>query len=153
MKRSVTFKTRVFANKEPQPHFINPRCFGEDVAAWLLQQLQNSSWSLSEPIQEDYGWGFWAKVDKNTYWVAIGIMDEAIGADIGEWCVTVADDPGLNLIRRLFHKSPPGELLDLCRAIDAALHDNPDIAEIQWWSNEPFVGSGSAYLEPEGAAS
>lgn len=52
------FRARLFENREPKPHFINPNCFGEDLAAWLLERLKASPLSFSAPIQEDYGWGF-----------------------------------------------------------------------------------------------
>jgi hypothetical protein len=152
MNRSVTFKSRLFANKEPQPHFINPRCFGEDLAAWLIERLGSAPWSLSEPIQEDYGWGFWATIGSNKYWTAIGILDEAIGSEVGEWCVTVAYNPGFNLIRRLFHRPSPDELLTLCAAIDQALQQEPGVTEIEWETDEPQAGRSGAHPEaPSGA--
>jgi hypothetical protein len=80
MKKTVTFKTSLFESKEPKPHFINERCFGEDLAAWLLQRLREAPFTFDEAIQEDYGWGFWAKVGEDTYWIAIGIFDESIGS-------------------------------------------------------------------------
>lgn len=152
MKKTVTFKTALFESKEPKPHFINERCFGEDLAAWLLQRLQGAPFTFDEPIQEDYGWGFWAQAGKDTYWTAIGIFDESIGSDIAEWGVTVAADAGLNPFRRLFHKPKLEDLLSLCSAIDAALHAEPGIREVQWWPGEPFSGQGSAHPEAPAAA-
>lgn len=54
MKRHVTFRSARFENKTPQPHFINDRCFGEDLAGWLHDRL-DSSFSANAVIQEDYG--------------------------------------------------------------------------------------------------
>ena len=147
MKKTVTFKTELFESQESKPHFINERCFGKDLAAWLRQQLHAAPFTLDEVIQEDYGWGFWAKAGEDTYWMAIGIFDESIGSEDAEWSVTVAADASLNLFRRLFHKPKLEDLLSLCSAIDAALHAEPKIREVQWWPREPFAGVGSAHPE------
>src|SRR5215208_5256704 len=152
MKKTVTFKTSLFESKEPKPHFINERCFGEDLAAWLLQRLCEAPFTFDEAIQEDYGWGFWAKAGEDTYWIAIGIFDESVGSTEAEWGVTVAADAGLNLFRRLFHKPRSEDLLSLCAAIDAVLHAEPQIREVQWWPSEPFAGVGSEHPEAPATA-
>jgi len=73
MDDSITIETDMFEHREVKPHFINPCCFGEDFAAWLKQQLSpltDSGFVLSEPIQEDYGWGFWASRGKDPFWLS-----------------------------------------------------------------------------------
>jgi hypothetical protein len=58
---SIMIETDLFEHREVKPHFINACCFGEDFAAWLRQELSrfpDLGFELSEPIQEDYGWGF-----------------------------------------------------------------------------------------------
>jgi len=67
MDDAITIETDMFEHREVKPHFINPCCFGEDFAAWLkreLSPLTSDGFSFSEPIQEDYGWGFWAGMGK-----------------------------------------------------------------------------------------
>jgi hypothetical protein len=125
MRTQVTFRTRLFENKEPKPHFINARCFGEDLVTWLLERLQG--FPLGEPIQEDYGWGFWVE---NDYWVAAGVIDDSIGADNPEWLVIVDFKPGLK--QRLFGKTDPSLHLRICEALDAVLQREPGITEIRW---------------------
>lgn len=129
MRNQVFFRTNLFENKEPKPHFINPRCFGEDLAAWLLSRLQGMPFSLGEPIQEDYGWGFWVQ---NDYWVAIGVMDDSIGVDDPEWLVSIAYDAGLNLRKRLFGKADPSLQMRICEAINSVLRREHQIADIRW---------------------
>jgi hypothetical protein len=125
----VFFRSTLFENKEPKPHFINPRCFGDDLALWLLERLRENKWSFSEPIQEDYGWGFWVEQD---YWVAIGIMDDAIGIENPEWSISVNYDPGFNLRKRLFSKVDHSLHLQICEAIHAVLSSEPAITNIHW---------------------
>src|SRR5689334_13733403 len=107
MDEPITVETDLFEHQEVKPHFINACCFGEDFAAWLKEQLSQQSdlgMELFDPIQEDYGWGFWVHHGKDNFWVAIGWIGEGSQAALAQWGVHVAYDPGLNLIKRIFHK-------------------------------------------------
>lgn len=38
-------------------YFINPRCFGDDVAEWIIGELRKQGMKTDEkPGQEDFGW-------------------------------------------------------------------------------------------------
>jgi hypothetical protein len=90
-----------------KPHFINPCCFGEDFAGWLKQQLTHSAdlgVGLSEPIQEDYGWGVWVTRGKDRFWVARSYVGGGPQEAPAQWIISVKYDPGLNIAKRLFHK-------------------------------------------------
>jgi hypothetical protein len=53
----VTFESTAFNMTEPKDHFINPRCFVDDVAAWLIRELRKQGIGTDEkPGQEDFGW-------------------------------------------------------------------------------------------------
>src|SRR2546421_4839228 len=53
----VTFKSEAFNTAEQKPYFINPGCFGDDLAKWLLQELRKKGVkTAAEPGQEDFGW-------------------------------------------------------------------------------------------------
>jgi hypothetical protein len=139
MRRNlVSFRTGLFENKEPKPHFINARCFGEDLIAWLLQRLQGLS--LGEPIQEDYGWGSWVE---NNYWISAGVRDDSIGIDNPEWLVCIDFKPGLKT--RLFGKTDPSLHLRICKALHAVLHQEPAITDIRW-CDEQEVDCGDTPL-------
>ena len=131
MRNQVSFRTGLFENKEPKSHFINPRCFGEDLVSWLLQRLQGTEFSLGEPIQEDYGWGFWVN---DAYWVAVGVMDDSIGVEEPEWSVSVNFEGGLK--KRLFGKSDPSLDMQICEALNSVLQQAPEIANIRWCNVE-----------------
>ena len=54
---SFTVRTDAFESRDPKPDFINERCFGEDFAGWLRARFVELGDTVSEPIQEDWGWG------------------------------------------------------------------------------------------------
>jgi hypothetical protein len=103
----LQLKTDVFEHRQVKPHFINPCCLGEDFAAWLKKQiaaLEGYGFRLSEIIQEDYGWGFWASHRKDPFWVALSYLGDGPQEAPAQWIISVTYDPGLNLLRRLLHK-------------------------------------------------
>jgi hypothetical protein len=53
----VTFESTAFNMAEPKDYFINPCCFGDDVAEWLIGKLREQGLKTDEkPDQEDFGW-------------------------------------------------------------------------------------------------
>jgi len=56
-KTVVTFKSSAFNTSEQREYFINPGCFGDDVAKWLGEQLRSRGYQAADaPGQEDFGW-------------------------------------------------------------------------------------------------
>lgn len=129
----IAVETDLFEHREVKPHFINPCCFGEDFATWLrdaISPLVSERFSLSEPIQEDYGWGLWAGREKDTFWIALGFCGDGPTEGPAEWVVTVAYDPGLNVIKRLFHKPDMEAFSQLRDRVWEAIRSNPGIREL-----------------------
>ena len=125
---SVT--TDLFEHREVKPHFINPCCFGEDFAKWLREQLADitaTGFELSEPIQEDYGWGFWATRGADPFWIALSFCGEGPTEEPAEWVVSVGYDPGLNVLKRLFHKPDSEALARLRTRVWQVLSSTPGI--------------------------
>jgi len=131
MDEAITVETAQFEHREVKPHFINPCCFGEDFAAWLKEQispLANSGFTLSKTIQEDYGWGFWARRGKDPFWVAISYVgDGPQEPPAPQWVISVNYDPGLNLIKRIFHKPDREALRNLRDHVRQAVTSNAAI--------------------------
>jgi hypothetical protein len=127
---SIAVETGRFDTREVQPHFVNPNCFGEDFARWLRQQLDDLSeagYQLSEPIQEDYGWGFWATRGADPAWISLSYCGEGPSEGPAEWVVSVDYDPGLSLFKRLFHKPDEPSLRRLHARVRQVLTSAPDI--------------------------
>jgi hypothetical protein len=91
----VTFKSAAFNFSEPRDYFINPCCFGDDVARWLAEQLRGKGYQANEvPGQEDFGWYFTFRVSGIAYCFVIGHRpgDENIE---GEWIGWLERNRGL----------------------------------------------------------
>jgi len=51
----VTFKSSSFNTTEAMPYFIQPDCFGDDLANWLIDQLTfRDNRTYEKPSQRDY---------------------------------------------------------------------------------------------------
>jgi len=144
MEDAIRIETDVFEHREIKPHFINPCCFGEDFAIWLKQELSplaDAGFTFSEPIQEDYGWGFWAWHGRDAFWVAMSYAGEGPQEAPPQWVVSVSYDAGLNLIRRLFHKPNSRAFVQLRDRAWQTLRSTSAITIIQ--TQEPDFKTGS----------
>jgi hypothetical protein len=107
LEDSLAIETDRFEHRDVKPNFINPCCFGEDFAAWLsveLSALIGVGFHFSEPIQEDYGWGLWAHHGADPFWIALSYVGDGPTEGPAQWVLSVAYDPGLNLVKRMFHR-------------------------------------------------
>lgn len=110
--RAIVFESAAFNLSEVGAHFINPCCFGEDLARWLAAQLAARGVAVIEPDQEDWGWYVEASYGDRSYFIGIGGFREeseggASGAagvneepNRGEWRLIV--EPQQTLRQRLF---------------------------------------------------
>jgi hypothetical protein len=134
MQDRIAIETDIFEHREVKPHFINSCCFGEDFAVWLrgqLAPLREGGFSLSQSIQEDYGWGFWASYEKTPFWIALSYVGDGPQDPPAQWVVTVVYDPGLNLVKRFFHKPNAHAFAKLRDGIWEALRTNPAIKIVE----------------------
>src|SRR5262245_10128616 len=103
MQDQIRIRSDAFEHRIVQPHFINDCCFGEDLARWLrarLDPLAASGFDLSAPIQEDYGWGLWARRSNDPFWIALSYCGTGPTEEPAEWVVSVGYEPGANILKR-----------------------------------------------------
>ena len=128
MKSQISFTTDLFESKQVKPHFINDRCFGEDLAMWFVEAASGGAFSFSEPFQEDWGWAVLAEANGEKFVVGFGIMDVSIGEDQADWLITVE-----KFRRWKFFSSKDSRLRgELCDLIQNVLRDKAHIREIRW---------------------
>jgi hypothetical protein len=130
---TVTVETDLFEHREVKPHFINRCCFGEDFAAWMreaLSLLTDFSFEYSKIIQEDYGWGFWATLNADRFWISFSYVGDGPQEAPAQWVISVTYDPGLNLMKRFFHKPDPRTRKYLLDQIKRAVSSNTGFKEV-----------------------
>src|SRR5689334_14857927 len=131
LRDQIAIRSDAFEHRRVQPHFINPCCFGEDLATWLQAQLAHLAthgFAISEPIQEDYGWGLWAEKGKDSFWIALSYCGIGPTEEPAEWIVTVAYAAWLSFLRRPFHRVDKASFAVLRDTVWGALRTNPAIA-------------------------
>jgi len=127
MKWMIEFTTDMFSSSEVKPHFINDRCFGEDMIGWLIKQFDDPSFALEEPFQEDWGWATLARKGSETFTIGVGIMDESIVNVPARWLLMV------DKMRRfiVFGSTQSPELDRLADRIEEILIHSDRITDIQ----------------------
>jgi hypothetical protein len=88
--RDILFKTDRFNLSVAKPHFINPGCFGEDLAAWLEARLIHENVKAGSPGQEDWGWYLRARRGDRGYFLAMSCSADVDSPNNrGEWRIIV----------------------------------------------------------------
>jgi hypothetical protein len=88
-RRDLLFNTARFNLSVVKEHFINPCCFGEDLAAWLRGRLADKGIQASVPGQEDWGWYLKARCGQRSYFLGVNGNPDVEGSDKGEWRIIV----------------------------------------------------------------
>ena len=128
MKSQITFITDIFESSEVKPHSTNDRCFGEDVAEWLVEKTKGGEFTFGEPFQEDSGWAIPVEAGGEKFVVKIRIMEESIGEDQADWLISVEK------VRKwkIFSSKDSPMRCELCDLIQNVLRDAAHIREIRW---------------------
>jgi hypothetical protein len=131
MRSVVTFKSDLFNLTEPKEHFMNPSCFGDDLAKWLIQRFKEKDIEVEEePGQEDFGWYF--------HYLSEGTLHcLVIGNEGGEaWYLVVERHCGL--LGSMFgqrHKKIVPAAIEL---VHTTLHEEPRITDVEWFHWRQF---------------
>ena len=91
MHLDILFDTDRFNLSEPKEQFINPCCFGDDLATWLRARLLERGIPTIEPGQEDWGWYIESKLGGDSYFIGMGgtVEESAPDSNRGEWRIMV----------------------------------------------------------------
>ncbi|MGA9670826.1 MAG: hypothetical protein WBQ94_16565 [Terracidiphilus sp.] len=132
----VTFESSAFNTSEPKDYFINPCCFGDDVAKWLIERLHCKEYQAADmPGQEDFGWFFTFDASGIEHCFVIGHRpgnEETEGVWIG-W---------LERSRGFVSSMLGGRKRDIhpnaVRAIHEILSNSPEIQNVRWHIQRDF---------------
>src|SRR5262244_2407175 len=97
----LLFRSSRFNLSKVGDHFVNPCCFGEDLAAWLREKLTERGIPTDNPGQEDWGWYLGLSHQDDKYLLAVnGNPNESPHHENdGEWRIVV--DKSRSLSQRL----------------------------------------------------
>ncbi len=126
----IEIETDLFEHREIKPDAINQCSFGQDLAAWSqerLRSLMGDAYVFSNPIQEDYGWGFWALQSGDRFWIAISYVGDGPQDGPAQWIVSVEQTGAASLFRRMLHKSEVARLTELRHSVHRALEGDTAI--------------------------
>jgi len=129
MDTVVSFVTERFNTTVSKSTFINPGCFGDDLASWLAEELRAEGlYIVGAPIPEDYGWALQFKLNTRRYAAAIGYIPAFY------WYIAVERSTRWAIFHPRF-RSVSGSAVD---AIKRVLWRAREIRDIQWHSPQEF---------------
>ncbi len=135
MRTLTTFESSAFNTTEPREYFINPNCFGDDLAKWLLAALRRAGLKADEePGQEDFGWYFDFTVPEGEHCVVVGFRP-GDPAPQGCWIAWLERSRGF--LGSLFGGRQCGIAPSAVAALHAALQA-PEIRNLRWHEKHNF---------------
>jgi len=136
MRTIVTFQSTAFNTSESKDYFINPNCFGDDVAKRLIIKLHDAGFSTdSEPGQEDFGWFFNFEVPEGGHCFIIGYRPGEDDAE-GDWVGWIERKKGF--VGSLLGGRNRGISASATEVIHSALMKNPEVRAVKWHLKEDF---------------
>jgi hypothetical protein len=137
MHHDFLFETNRFNLSKVREHFINPCCFGEDLAAWLRDKLVERGMEVTKPDQEDWGWYIEARHGGSWYFVGIGgnADESGKGKDQGEWRLMV--EKRRSVWEKLNRKNEMSETDEVMVIIREVLKKEPDFQKVRYENDAP----------------
>jgi len=132
----VTFESTAFNMTKPKDYFINPCCFGDDVAEWLIRELRKQGMRTDEkPGQEDFGWylNFEAAGIGHTF--VIGHLPNG-ETEAGTWIGWLERQRGM--IGSILGGRKRGIQSSAARAIHQTLTGSPMVRDVRWHFERDF---------------
>jgi hypothetical protein len=127
---SILFETSRFNLSKVGEDFINPCCFGEDVAAWLGSKLAANTVEIKAAYQEDWSWELPARYGDASYYLCIGgnSHESASNKDEGEWRIIV--EKRRSIAQRVSGRGNITENDGMIKLIEDILMGEPDIRNV-----------------------
>jgi len=142
MRTVVTFESDGFNVTEPRDYFVNPGCYGDDVAKWLIARLRARAIRAdTEPGQEDFGRYVLFDVPEGRHCCVLAYRP-GDDAEPGTWTAIVERHHGL--IGSLLGRRHRGVAASATAAIHAALTapvagaEAKEIRNVRWHVKEDF---------------
>ena len=136
MRTVFTFRSSQFNTSSSREYFINPECFGDDVARWLIAALTAKDLRAdSEPGQEDFGWYFNFDVPEGRHCCVIGYRPEEDGAP-GVWIGWIERQAGF--VGSLLGGGNRQIAIAATEALHKVLTEGAPIHDVTWHDRKDF---------------
>lgn len=127
----VAFYSSNFNTTESKPHYINPECYGDDVAEWMRDQLRNRGVSVDARIgQEDFGWYLGFRHGEYKYNFILGYHPD------GYWLGWLERQWGL--VGSLIGLRKKGIRIEAANTIHDVLASSELVSKIRWHYQKDF---------------
>jgi len=134
----VTFRNSSFNTSEDMEHFTNPCNFGDDVACWIADGLENRGAIVSRnrefPTQEDFGWFVNFRIVDQSYCLVVGARSK--DENNYEWVVWLERDCGI--LETLLGGRRRNIEQDAVELIHKVLASSPATSAIRWHNWKDF---------------
>ncbi len=132
----VTFESTAFNMAQPKEYFLNPCCFGDDVATWLINELRKKGVQTDEkPGQEDFGWYLNFEVTGVGHTFVIGHRPTG-ESEQGTWIGWLERNRGF--IPSLFGTRKRGIHASAVEAVHNILSSSSQIRDLRWHFQHDF---------------
>lgn len=135
--RSVlTFKSDDFNTSVQKNYFINPGCYGDDLAKWIIGQLQERGFETdATPGQEDFGWYLNFNAGHKPFTLVLGYRPGNERRP-GTWIGWLESKRGF--AASFFGGRSRGLTPTAIEAIHGVLTSNPHIQDLRWHTRRDF---------------
>jgi hypothetical protein len=131
LRTLVTFRSSKFNTSETKPHYINPGCFGDDVAEWMVERLKRNEIVVDEKIgQEDFGWFLGFQIGLEKYHFVLSHNPD------GYWMGWI--ERQRSFWASLFGARKRGIQPSAATAIHSILSVSEDISDVRWHVEKDF---------------
>jgi hypothetical protein len=133
MNTIFRFRSKHFNITTPQDYFINPGCFGDDLASWFIRKLnEREIKTCSKPDQEDFGWYFTFTMHEKEYCVVLGFQPN----DISQGDCWVGEiEHHVGFLGSILGGRHRGIDPDAIEAISTVLMSSQEILDLEWHSD------------------
>jgi hypothetical protein len=132
----VTFNSTAFNTAEPKDYFINPCCYGDDLAVWLIGELRKQGVKTDEkPGQEDFGWYVNFEIAGTGHTFVIGHRPNG-ESEAGTWIGWLERNRGFfgSILGRRKRGIQPSAAV----VVHGILSDSPLIRDVRWHFKRDF---------------
>ena len=120
----------MFNTTEQRDYFINPGCFGDDLAAWFKEKLPSAA--PGDVDQEDFGWYLPLRYGGKDYFLVMGFREDE---DDSRWIVWIERQGALRMFTR---RESKGIDADLVRIVHDTLTGESAISDVRWHKKSDF---------------